>query len=82
MWTATFWKAVAERAIKTFAQALAAILGANAIGILDADWGQAASVALMGTILSVLTSVATAGVTDGSPSMTNAEKLTGRHVAE
>ena len=29
MWSISFWKATAERAIRTFAQALAAVLGAD-----------------------------------------------------
>lgn len=58
--TTAFWKGAFERAIKTFAQAEAAILGANGIGLLDAPWGASLSAAGMAALLSVLTSLATA----------------------
>ncbi|MEU1146362.1 holin [Streptomyces sp. NPDC005863] len=41
MWTAAFWKATAERAVRTFAQALAAVLVAGATSLLDVPWGAA-----------------------------------------
>lgn len=58
MWTKAFWKAAAERALKTFAQAAIGVLTANATGVLDADWTQAGSVAGLAVVLSVLTSIA------------------------
>lgn len=83
MWAKEFWQATLERAIKTFAQVLAALLSADGIGVLDADWGQAASVAGMATILSVLTSIASAGIGNSGPSLSHAEVLDvdGRHEA-
>lgn len=69
MWTADFWKAIAERAIKTFAQAAAAMLVAAGVGLLDADWIAVASVAGMAAVVSVLTSIGSAAATDGSPSL-------------
>lgn len=51
--------AIAERAIKTFAQALVAfILAAKVTNIVDVDWAQAAGVAALAAVLSVCTSVA------------------------
>jgi hypothetical protein len=77
VWTTAFWKASAERAIKTFAQAFAAFLVANATGILDIDWGNAASVAGLATLLSVLTSIGSDVMTSApGPSLTDAETLT------
>ena len=77
MWTVAFWKASAERAIKTFAQASAAFLVANATGILDIDWVNAASVAGLATLLSVLTSIGSDVLTAApGPSLTDAETLT------
>jgi hypothetical protein len=78
MWSAAFWKASAERAVKTFAQAFAAYLVAEATGILDIDWTTGASVAGLATLLSVLTSVGSDVVTSTSgPSLTNSETLSG-----
>ncbi|WP_411147039.1 holin [Streptomyces sp. x-80] len=60
MITKAFWATAAERAIKTFAQALLAVLGAGAFGLLDAPWTDALSTAGMAAVLSFLTTIATA----------------------
>ena len=75
MWSKTFALAVLERAIKTFAQSAAALLVAAGTGLLDADWVQIASVSGMAAVVSVLTSVGTGAVTDGSPSVGNVETV-------
>lgn len=63
MWTAIFWKQVFERAVKTFVQGLIALVtGDQVFGILDVDWQKAAGIAALATLLSVLTSVASAPV--------------------
>lgn len=61
-----------ERAVKTFAQSLIAFFGADALDVLQADWGTALSVAGGAVVLSLLTSLlslklgsgGTASVTD------------------
>lgn len=53
-----FWIATLVRAIKTFAQAMVAQIGAGSIGILAFDWGTALSVSAMAFVLSVFTSIA------------------------
>lgn len=53
-----FVVAAGIRAIKTFAQALIAVIGTGALGVFEVDWQQALSVAAMAAVLSVLTSVA------------------------
>ena len=60
MWTMDFWKDAAERAIKTFAQALIAGLTAGAVGILDVPWVDVLSVSALVAVLSVLTSLVSA----------------------
>ncbi|MDG4862262.1 holin [Streptomyces sp. T-3] len=57
MWTAAFWKDTAERAIRTFAQALAAVLTAGATNLFDVDWVAALSTAGLATLLAVLTAI-------------------------
>jgi Putative lactococcus lactis phage r1t holin len=57
MFTQHFWTATAERAVKTFAQSLLALLSAMQLGILDVDWVTTLSTAGMASLLSVLTSV-------------------------
>lgn len=75
MWTADFWRATAERALKTFAQTLVALLAAGKLDLIHAPWIDSLSAAGMATLLSVLTSVASGAATGGSPSLTNAEVL-------
>lgn len=53
-----FCVAAGIRALKTFAQALIAIIGTDAIGVTDVDWMQAAEVAALAAILSLLMSAA------------------------
>lgn len=71
MFTLIFWKQVAERALKTGAQALIAMFAADKVGLLDVDWAKAGSVAAMALILSILTSIVSApvGPDKGSPSL-------------
>lgn len=66
MFDVLFWKAAAERAIKTFAQSLVALFVAG-VTILTIDWVQALAVAGTAAVISVLTSVASSrlGAFDG-----------------
>lgn len=61
MRTSKFWKDAAERALKTFAQSAVAIL-ALSTGLIDVSWVHAASVAGLAALVSLLTSVGSAGV--------------------
>lgn len=63
--TSAFWIATVERMIRTCAQTLLGILGANATGVLDADWGGALSAAGLATVLALLTAIASSGGTPG-----------------
>jgi hypothetical protein len=70
----SYLKALAERATKTFAQTLVAALTAGATDLLSVGWVQALSVAGMATLLSVLTSIGSAGFGNDGPSLAG-EKL-------
>jgi hypothetical protein len=60
MFELEFWKTyVAERAVKTIAQAALAYLGTGTIGLFEIDWYSLASVSLGAGLLSVLTSIIT-----------------------
>jgi len=48
---------IVERAVKTFAQTLAALLTAAGTGLLDSAWTTDLSVAGMASLLSVLTTI-------------------------
>lgn len=74
IFTGPFWKATIERAIKTLAQTAAATAGVG-VGLLDIGWVDVASLSGAAALLSVLTSVASAAATDGSPSAGGGEHL-------
>jgi hypothetical protein len=59
----------AERAIKTVAQAAAALLIGSGVGLLDVDWISVLSVAGLAGIVSVLTSIGSGYVGNDSPSL-------------
>lgn len=65
MLTLLFWKATAERSVRTFAQAVLGAISADQLGVLDVDWGQAASIGGLAVVLAVLTAIATSGGTEG-----------------
>lgn len=52
-----YWDYAAERAVKTLAQAALATIGIGAAGVLDVDWLNLISVAVLAGIMSLLTSV-------------------------
>lgn len=64
MWSLRFWKDAAERAVRTAAQALLALWATSVSGILDVDWPQAASVAGLAALTSVLMSLVGSGIGD------------------
>jgi hypothetical protein len=54
-----FWIGALERAVKTFAQTLLALVGTDAVGVLNVDIAQSALAALAAAGISVLTSIST-----------------------
>lgn len=73
MFTLTFWKDAFERAVKTFAQSLLATLTLSGVDVVHLDWGQTLSVAATATVISVLTSLLSAGVANtGTASLSKA----------
>lgn len=69
MWTKNFWKQTAERAFKSSAQGLLGMWTLDGFNVLHADLPLAGGVALGAAVLSVLTSIVTAGLGEpGDPS--------------
>ncbi|GCD46105.1 holin [Streptomyces paromomycinus] len=68
--TAAFWKATFERVVRTFAQALLAVLGAGATGVIDAPWLGALSAAGLAALLALLTAIAASGGGTVGPGVT------------
>jgi hypothetical protein len=67
LWNKDFWRGAAERAIKSFAQALVVFVGAAGVGVLDIDWVTSLGIAVAVALASVLTSVGNADFTAGPP---------------
>mgnify|MGYP001312030029 CR=1 FL=1 len=64
MFRVAFWRDTAERAVATFAETLAAVVGAGYAGLLDVPWTSALSAAGLAAVLAVVKAVAVAGVGD------------------
>lgn len=80
MFTGSFWKATAERALRTVAQVLLALwLSDDVFNVLSVDWLNSLGVALGAAVISVLMSIVPAGPT-GSPSWVQ-DAAAGRHSA-
>ena len=66
----TYVKQTVERAVKTACQTAAALIGTQAVGVLELDWQQIGGVSATAAILSVLTSIGSAGFgPDDTPSV-------------
>lgn len=65
IWTLAFWKGLAERAIKTGAQTLAAYFVIGTTSLLDLDWVTALSVSGAAMVASALTSLGNADFVAG-----------------
>ena len=79
MWTALFWKALAERTISTAAQAALLALGADALNALTVEWTDVAGFAAGGAVLAILKGLAANAVTGDGPGLTSAETV--KHTA-
>jgi len=89
MWTKKFWKAAAERGIKTGAQFVLLILGvgvgagagesgtAQVVNALALDYATLGGAFVGGVLVSALTSVISAGKS-GNPSVRNIETVTSK----
>lgn len=65
IWTAAFWRGAAERAIKTFAQAVVAVIAVGELSFRDVDWATTLSVAGVAALASVLTSLGSISFVSG-----------------
>ena len=71
MWSSSFWKASAERAIKTFAQTLVALVGTDAADVLTINITDAVQASVVAAVLSVLTLLASSTRGNPGPSLSN-----------
>ncbi|MDT0381445.1 holin [Streptomyces sp. DSM 42041] len=70
MTTAAFWRATLERMVRTFAQAVLALLGGDGMGLVDVDWGAAFSVGGLAAVVALLTAIVTSGAGGEGPGVT------------
>ena len=64
MWSLSFWKQTAERAVRTAAQVALSFWVVGETGILDVDWQQFASVVGLAALASVAMSLVGSGLND------------------
>lgn len=70
MWSLSFWKQTAERAVRTAAQVALSFWVVGETGILEVDWVQLGSVTGLAALASVLMSLVGSGLNDPeTPSM-------------
>jgi hypothetical protein len=73
MFTTLFWKDAVERFVKTFAQALLALLVvAPQTPFLAFDWASAIGLAVTAAVISLLTSIVSGVVTSNTPTVSPA----------
>lgn len=65
MWTAQYWKALAEETVQGFAAGTLSVLGMEYFNVIETDWKAALGVGLGGSILVVLKGLALKNV--GAP---------------
>jgi hypothetical protein len=80
VFTKAFWKAALERAVKTFAQTLVALLGvtsvdARTVDLLRSDWRVDLAVAGIAALLSVCFSVVSNASTGTGPSLAGEQTI-------
>jgi hypothetical protein len=72
-----FWLNMLERALKTFAQTMLALLGAGAVNLIQVDWIKDLPVAGGAAFLSLLTSLAAVKVDGSNPPAAKEEETNG-----
>lgn len=76
LFTAMFWRQSLQRAIRTFAQGMLAVLGGSAFNVWSADWQNAVGVGMGAAVLSLLMSV------DRGTAISAVTQITSRAAAE
>ena len=72
LFTATFWLDALERAVKTAAQTMLALVGVNVTDVASLNWQEMAITTAVSTGLSVLTSIVSSGIGEpGTASLLN-----------
>lgn len=76
MFTAPFWKSLAERVLSSVAGALLAVFTADGFDLLNADWSSALGVAGLAGLVSLLKGLIASRVGDNpGPSLVDSERV-------
>lgn len=75
MTTGKFWTAALERAVKSFAQSVLVVLGAGVVNVLSVPWPVAFAVGAGAFVVSILTSVVSAGSAGEGPALFGPETV-------
>jgi protein involved in polysaccharide export with SLBB domain len=75
IWTADFWKATGERAIRTAAGALLALVAVAGFSPRTADWADIFITVGLATCISVLMAITSNGISRTGPALTDSEKV-------
>ena len=75
IWSSEFWKATAERAISTGAQAALLAWGGGTLPDVSLPWWTVPAAFVGGVALGVLKAIGAAAATGDGPSLTSAEQL-------
>lgn len=71
MWSCAWWKDAGERAIRTFANAVLAVLGVGTtmgnLSIIDFNWPRVLGIGVLSAVVSILTSMATHAIGKNGP---------------
>jgi hypothetical protein len=78
MFTRAFWKATLERMVRTFAQAVVALIGGDGLGLVDVDWGDAFSIGGLAAVAALLTAIVASGGGPTGPGLTETAVTTHR----
>lgn len=70
MFTRAFWKATGERMVRTFAQAVVALIGGDGLGLVDVDWGQAFSIGGLAAVAALFTAIVASSGSVAGPGLT------------
>lgn len=74
MYSKQFWIDAIERAIRTFAQAVLAVISVNGTTLLNADWKGIGAAGVLAALVSILMSIVASGTgSDKSASFLNKE---------
>ena len=75
IWTPDFWKATAERILRTAAGALAAVVITDGFDFLSADWRGILSTVGLASLVSLLLALASNASTRSGPAFTHSEQV-------